>query len=224
MSLTRRGFLASAAGVGVVSGISGCGSEGDTRDGGVSLPTLTRPLLRPWADDIVWLSAPTDELPVAYVSMALRQVFVDHEYRDRATSLLLAHISVSTALWRIPLPGDPVGQAVTPGDELREFEELNMRQWNPSSVPEMDDIRILRGAGAGRRVDFSCVPLVGSEEDTWLGGGPWDVVVADGGVSDTTREDFMIVGSGSRHSERTCAGRGEVVQYVSWASRAGRAS
>jgi hypothetical protein len=183
------------------------------------IASISRPLLRPWADDIIWMSAGTEELPVAYVSMELRQVFVDHEYRDRATGLLRAHISVSTALWRIPLPGDPVGQAVAPGDALREFEEMNMRQWDPSMRPELDDVRIMRGGAGLRRVDFSCVAIVGGDDEAWVTAGPVSVKVSDGrGIGETTREDFQVIGTGLRYTDRACTRDGSAVQLVRWAA------
>jgi hypothetical protein len=250
---SRRAFLRSVSGLGLVGvGLSGCvpdvpGRDGPPRDGfgGGGLRPLTRPILRAWADDLVWIDTPFPELPVAYVSMALRRVFVDHEYRDRASWLLRAHISVSTALWRIPLPGDPAGQPITPGDMDREFEELSMRAWDPSLPPAIDDIRIVRGRPVGRRIDFRCISLAGGippavqaaasarawglaseaeaqgegAAEAWLSGGPLDVMVSDGSDDDVTREDFRTVGSGLRFRERGCATDGDAVQYVAWAVR-----
>ena len=167
---------------------------------------------------MVWLGAPSAELPVAYVSMALRQVFVDYDFRDRATWLLRAHISVSTALWRIPLPGDPPREPIQPGDEAREFEELPIRAWDPSRTPAIDDVRIVRGTLVRRVVDFACVPLVDGAAGAWLAGGPFELAVSDGTANDSIREDFRIVGTGLSHSERTCSTSGEAVQYVSWAN------
>ena len=60
---------------------------------------------------------------------------------------------------------------------------------------------------------------MGSPEEFWLAAGPWDDWVADPVDDDTTREDFMVVGTGLRYDERTCATGGEGVQFVSWASR-----
>jgi hypothetical protein len=200
------------------SGSASGGGPGGAPDGPLA-PILSRPLLRPWASDMIWMSARSEELPVAYVSMELRSVFVDYDFRDRAASLLKAHISVSTAHWRIPLPGDPEGQPVMPGDERREFEELSMREWDPTRAPTIDDIRIVRGSRALRRVDFSCVPLAGSSEEFWLAAGPWNVSVAEPGDDDTTREDFMVVGTGLRYDARSCSSDSEGVQFVSWASR-----
>lgn len=229
---SRREFLRRASAgtaTGFVVGATGCdragaaggppkGASAGASDRSVA-PILSRPLLRSWASDMIWMAVPSEELPVAYVSMELLSVFIDYDFRDRAAALLKAHISVSTAHWRIPLPGDPEGQPVTPGDERREFEELSIREWDPTRAPTIDDIRIVRGSRALRRVDFSCVPLVGSPEEFWLAAGPWGIWVADPVDDATTREDFMVVGTGLRYDERSCATGGESVQFVSWASR-----
>lgn len=223
LRMSRRRFLralgvASTAGGGTF--VAGCDrATRETGSGGDEDATpITRPLLRPWADDIVWMADPSRELPVAYVSMERRQVFVDYDFRDRASWLLGAHISVSTALWRIPLPGDPPGQPVTPGDEAREFEELPMREWDASLTPAMDDIRVLRGRPVSRRVQLDCVPLLGTS-DSWLSAGPWEIQLSSGEATDSVREDFGVVGTGLLHPERVCAGRGEAVQLLSWAHR-----
>ena len=229
----RRAFLRTVGSAGALAGLTGAGGcvpDVPGRFGGGTgarggLEPLTRPRLRPWASDMVWVDAPGDELPVTYVSMALRQVFVDFEYRDRATWLLHAHISVSTALWRIPLPGDPPGEPIMPGDAQREFEELPMRAWDPSMPPAMDDIRIVRGRAARRSLDFQCVPLVGgatgsasgSAEESWISGGPMELLVSDRSEVESVREDFRVLGTGQRWPERRCAGSGEVVQLVGWA-------
>jgi hypothetical protein len=221
----RRAFvrrLGIAVGAGPLAMAASCRpADGPRSEPGVpALAPLTRPVLRAWADDIVHLVAPPHELPVAYVSMALRQVYVDYEFRDRASWLLRAHISVSTALWRIPLPGDPEGQPVVPGDEAREFEELPMRAWDPSLPPSIDDIRIVRGRAGMRPVEFGCVPLAGGEPDgreLWLSAGPLEVPVSDGAPDDTVREDFRIVGTGLRFEDRECSAAGDAVQFVSWA-------
>jgi len=239
---SRRSFLKRAAGLAAAGGMPLLGSctpdapaarrdrstglgSGVPIEGGHDLPErqlapLTRPLLRPWAADLVLLEAPSEELPVAYVSMERREVYVDREYRDRASWLLRAHISVSTALWRIPLADDPPRQPITPGDEMREFEEQPIRAWDPTRVPTIDDIRIVRGGPARRRIEFACIPLAGGGGGgAWLSGGPIDVVVSDGSSVDTVREDFGLVGTGVRHADRACAGPGEAVQLVSWARR-----
>lgn len=238
--MTRRRLLRSVGGVvlgGVAAGVAACrpaasdgagsGGAGDGAAGGPAdgpARTLTRPVLRPWADDMVWLDVPSMELPVAYVSMARRQLFVDREYRDRAAWLLGAHISVSTALWRIPLPGDPEGEPITPGDEQREFEELSIQDWDPATRPAMDDVRIRRGGSVSVRVELSCVPLVGARwlaepDEAWLTADPWDLHIVDRAGGEPVREDFMVIGRGMRHRDRSCSDAGDAVQYVGWAIR-----
>lgn len=251
---TRRRFVGSLIKLGAfggVSALSGCRLEDRPRGRVPTVPggddigaggaavgpatPLTRPILRPWAEDIAWIATPSGELPAAYVSMARRHVYVDHDYRDRAAWLLNAHISVSTAHWRIPLPGDPEGQPITPGDERREFEEFGIHEWDPGQTPALDDIRIVRGRRTSRAVDFACVPMVGNG---WYAAGPWTVDVASASTlgasrataddrgepestaaEDTTREDFRVAGSGMRFDERACATGGEAVQYVMWSCR-----
>ena len=95
-----------------------------------------------------------------------------------------------------------------------------MDAWDPSSPPAMDDIRIVRGGRSLRRVEFSCIEALGAPRGTWCSGGPWDVVVATGGPSDdTVREDFMVLGRGSRFTDRGCTEGSEAVQFASWAER-----
>jgi len=234
-SLSRRGFVrlvGLAAGSGVAAGVVSCRPDRARSDADAS-PLTDRPILTEWADGIVQVETPARELPIAYVSMAHRLVFVDPEFRDRASWLLRAHISVSTWHWRIPLPDDVEGVPIAPGDELREFEEVSIREWDPSMPPAMDDIRIRRGRPVVRRLTLDCVELTGVrtvdvEVDTsndprpleaWLRGGPYDVVVSDESAADTVREDFRLFGTALRFRGRTCAGAGEVVQIVGWATR-----
>ena len=42
------------------------------------------------------------------------------------------------------------------------------------------------------------------------------MTVSDRSPEESIREDFRILGTGSRWSERTCASDGEVVQLVGW--------
>lgn len=227
--LSRRTFVRSFATAGALAGtglISSCrepgseGGDGARASTAVTPTSLTQPLLRGWADDIVQVSESVEPQIVAYVSMALRQVFVDHDFRDRASWLFDAHISVSTWHWRIPLPGDRAGVPIPPGDEAREFEEFSMQEWDPEMPPAMDDIRVVRGRRVAKRIDFICVPLTGDlPAEGWYRGGPWDVFTSDVESDDTLREDFGIVGTGERFENRDCTGNGEAVQFVSWASR-----
>lgn len=188
---------------------------------------------------MVWIDRPADDLPVAYVSMARRQVFVDRAYRDRASWLLGAHISVSTALWRIPLPGDPEGEPISPGDERREFEEKGIQDWDPALVPSMDDVRIRLGVPELVQVELECAPLVGpasgrgasaeperapagSERlatEPRLSATPWTMEMAGAVPGEPVREDFMVIGHGTRHRDRACTDAGDAVQYVGWAIR-----
>jgi len=226
----RRVFLRRMAALGVGGAsvsLLACGTAEDGSEVGARADTpiepISRPLLLPWSEDTVRIAAPVAELPVTYVSMASRRVFVDLEFRDRASWLLSAHISVSTALWRIPLPGDPPGQPITPGDELREFEEVGIRDWDPAMPPAEDDIRIRRGRRVTTSVDFACVPggRVGgtSAGPEWFSAGPWPIDLCSGGLEETTREDFMLVGTGKRHRTRSCDDSGETVRFISWACR-----
>lgn len=233
--LSRRGFVrltGGATGVWAVTGSASCSVDG--RRSEADVPLLTdRPILTQWAEGIVQVEAPARELPVAYVSMAHRQVFVDPEFRDRASWLLRAHISVSTWHWRIPLPGDPDGVPIAPGDEEREFEELSIREWDPSMPPAMDDIRVRRGRSVTRRISLDCVELSGVRTvdmdaqaatdprplEAWFRGGPYDVIVSDEAAADTMREDFRLFGTALRFRGRTCTGAGEVVQIAGWAAR-----
>ena len=184
---------------------------------------ISHPLLLPWSDDVIRIAAPVSELPLAYVSMALRRVYIDREYRDRASWLLNAHISVSTGLWRIPLAGDPPGRPVTPGDELREFEEVGIREWDPALPPAENDIRVRRGRRASTTVSFSCVPGGGvggvTEVNQWFSAGPWSIDLCVVGPDETTREDFMRAGSGVRHVDPGCEDPGQPVHFITWACR-----
>ena len=86
-SLSRRGFVrlvGLAAGSGVAAGVVSCRPDRARSDADAS-PLTGRPILTEWADGIVQVETPARELPIAYVSMAHRLVFVDPEFRDRAT-------------------------------------------------------------------------------------------------------------------------------------------
>lgn len=234
--VSRRGFLR-AAGRGAVGGLAAAGVGSCTGSDGAStgdVPLVTdRPIVTRWSSGIVQVEAPVRELPVAYVSMLHRQVFVDPEFRDRASWLLRAHISVSTWHWRIPLHGDPIGTPIAPGDKDREFEELSIREWDPSMSPHMDDIRIRRGRAVNRRIALDCSELSGVRTvapgaqgssgsrplEAWLSGGPYTVLVSDDSGTDTVREDFQILGTALRFGRRSCTEGGEAVQVVGWAVR-----
>lgn len=219
----RRTFLTRLGRAGLVApalGVVACARErgAEVRDGGgrADAPmVLTRPLLAPMADGAVRIASPPAELPMAYVSVGLRQVFVDYAFRDRASFLLRAHISVSTGLWRIPLPGDPPRQPITPGDTIREFEELDIAAWRPTLDPTEGDFRILAGRPHAVRIDLSCVPLAATEE--WISGGPWSVRQCDGLGDEACREDLVEIGVGVRRRIRGCEDEGTRARILAWA-------
>jgi hypothetical protein len=179
---------------------------------------ITRPILLRWSDGAVHLDAPAQELPVAYVSMGRKQLFVDHDYRDLVYWDLRAHISVSTGVWRIPLRGDPLNMAIVPGDLDREFEELSERDWDPTLPPSLGDIRILRGVAMSRRIDLTCAPLSGG--GAWFQAGPWEIQQCWGPSDQLCREDFMSVGTGTRYADRECTQPEGAVDVLTWAATA----
>ena len=221
--LDRRSFLRRAGAAALVAPAASLLACAGERPGAGADPSgsdhpmgdITRPILLPWSDDAVRMDAPAREMPVAYVSMGRRQLFVDSAFRDQVYWDLRAHISVSTGVWRIPLVGDPPTAAVMPGDVLREFEELSEREWDATAAPTLGDIRIMRGAAVSRHVDIVCAPLAGG--GAWFRAGPWDILQCGGPTGDLCREDFMSVGTGMRYADRDCTRpRGEV-EFLTWA-------
>lgn len=198
-------------------GESGRVSRAERADeGSAAVPdAITRPVLVPWGHDAVRMSAPTSELPVAYVSMGHRELYVDHDFRDRVYWDLRAHISVSTGVWRIPLVGDPPKEPVTPGDLLREFEELSIRDWDPTEEPVEGDIRILRGRATSKHVDLACASVAGGR--AWLRAGPWDILQCGEPNEALCREDFMSVGIGTLYADRDCTRPEGPVRLITWA-------
>jgi hypothetical protein len=176
---------------------------------------ITRPVLLPWGEDGVRIASPPREQPVAYVSMATRQLFVDFEYRDNVYWDLRAHISVSTGFWRIPLVGDPLKEPITPGDELREFEEMSIRDWDPKAEPAEGDVRVMRGLALPTRIDFTCAPLAGG--GAWYRAGPWDILQCGEPSEALCREDFLSVGAGARYADRDCTTLVAPVRVLTWA-------
>jgi hypothetical protein len=177
---------------------------------------ITRPVLLPWGEEGVWLVAPPHEQPVAYVSMGTRQLFVDFDYRDQVYWDLRAHISVSTGVWRIPLVGDPPKDPITPGDELREFDELRMREWDPTADPAEGDIRVMRGRILPTSVDFTCAPLAGG--GAWYRTGPWSILQVAAPSEALTREDFRVVGTATRYADRDCTQPVGPTHVLTWSA------
>ena len=220
----RRAFLRRLTAVGLAApAIStlGCGLEEIWREDegprSASL-SLMRPVLLPWTDDAVRISAPLSELPAAYVSRGLQRVFIELDSRTQLQVMLAAHISVSTGHWRIPLPGDDLGIPVDAGDALREFEETPIGEWNSNMDPTEGDFRVLYGRRETVRVAFDCMPMAARKG--WFSAGPWEIVQCAGPGPELCREDFMEIGTGSRHSRRdigSCTEPVGPVRYVTWA-------
>ena len=190
----------------------------DVAGSGAGATVFGRPVLRPGPAGSVHIAAPLTVLPMAYVSVARMQVFVDYEFRDRASFFLEAHISVSTGVWRIRRPGDPVDQPVTPGDLMREYEELDIAEWDPGMEPAEGDVRLVQGGPAPVTIDFSCTPMEAS--GGWYSGGPWRILRCDPLRGEACREDFVEVGVGRRHPIRGCAEAAQEARFVTWASAA----
>jgi hypothetical protein len=220
----RRAFLRRLAALGIAAptvSTFGCSLEDIRREaesGGTEAPTLTRPVLLPWTDGAVRISAPLSKYPAAYISRPLRKAYIDLESRLETRMVLAAHISVSTGHWRIPLPGDNLAIPVDAGDELREFEERPIGEWNPAMDPAEGDFRVQRGRRESVRIAFDCLPM--AEREGWFSGGPWDVAQCVAGPgTELCREIFTDVGIGSHYSGRpfgACAEPTGTVRYVVW--------
>ncbi len=199
----------------------GCSLEeirGEDEEPPVAGLAITRPVLLPWTDDAVRIRAPLSELPVAYVSKGLRRIFIGLDSRIEVSVMLAAHISVSTALWRIPLPGDDLAIPIDMGDELREFEETHIGEWDATMDPTDGDFRVRRGLRENVRVAFDCLPMAGREG--WYSAGPWEIGQCTGREPDLCREDFMEIGTGSHYASRplgACTESAGAVRYVTWA-------
>ena len=180
--------------------------------------SLTRPVLLPWTGDAVRISAPLSELPAAYVSRGSQRVFIELDSRTQIQMMLAAHISVSTGHWRIPLPGDDLGIPVDAGDALREFEETPIGEWDSNMDPKEGDFRVLHGQRETVEVAFECIPMAARKG--WFSAGPWEIEQCAGPGPELCREDFIEIGTGSRHARRdigTCTERVGAVRFVTWA-------
>lgn len=226
MTRHRRAFLRRAAALCSLATLlaAGCGGgtkEADAVQGGGGpvgkAPTMETALVAgPGAT--VRLAAAASPRPVAYLSRSRRRVWVERSLRDRVHRLLGAHISVSTGLWRIPLPGDDPRVPIPPGDGPREYLEVEMERWDPSMEPGSGDVRIVRGAATTVRVSPGCAPV--------LGGGvvqvdPFDLSTGRAGGEELIREDFSPVARGRRHRDPACLDEGEPVQVLGWSARDG---
>ncbi len=220
----RRAFLRRVTALGLAAptlSTLGCSLEeirGEDEEPRVASLAITRPVLLPWTDDAVRIRSPLSELPVAYVSRGLRRIFIGLDSRIEISVMLAAHISVSTELWRIHLPGDDLGIPVDAGDELREFEETPFGEWDATMDPTDGDFRIRRGRRENVEVAFDCLPMAGREG--WYSAGPWEIAQCTGRGPDLCREDFMTIGTGSHYTGRpfgACTEPAGAVRYVTWA-------
>ena len=220
----RRTFFRRLTAIGLAApavSMVGCSLEKIQREDEEASATalaITRPLLLPWGEDDVRIAAPLSASPVAYVSRASQRVFVELDTRIEIRVMLAAHISVSTGMWRIPLPGDDLGIPIDAGDELREFEETPVGEWNSTLDPSEGDFRLRRGRSETVEVAFDCVPMAAREG--LYSAGPWEIAQCAGPGPGLCREDFIEIGTGSRYSRRdigTCTEPVGTVRYVTWA-------
>lgn len=210
----RRGWVVTAAMLSLVLA-GACGGTQDRSTVDTSEAEVVR--VEPYGGQgAVRVTVTPEPRVVAYVSMERMEVYVDRDFRDRASWLLDAHISVSTWHWRIPLPGDDPGVPITPGDEAREFEELDIALWD-RSVPSADDIRIVLADTVSRRITVACVAVEGEEEAL---SAELPVPVSKPSDGGTIREDFHLLGTGLLHADTTCAQSGErPVPVFGWGPR-----
>lgn len=176
-----------------------------------------RPILLPWGPDAVRVAAPPRERPVAYMSHRYMQIWVDLEFRDKVRYVLGAHISVSTAHWRVPLPGDPPNIPIQPGDARREFEEIDMRAWDSAIEPTEGDVRVLRGSPVTAELDVRCQPMSGG--DAFVSAEPLEFLRCGPPNAELCREDLMEVGQAARFLDRDCSRPDGDVRLVTWACR-----
>ncbi len=216
----RRTFLRRMGAAGLaapVIALLACGDESGSEGEGAApeaLRRITDPVLRAFADDAVHVVAPMSDSPIAYISQRPRRIFVDLDFRDRAVGVLAAHISVSTGHWRIPQPGDPLTEPLTPGVPEREFEELRIDEWDVDMEPGEGDVRIRLGRASDVALDFACTPMEGQPFS--CSGGLWLIRQCDGSSAGTCREDFVEVGVGTRHPRSECTDAGASARFLTW--------
>lgn len=216
----RRTFLRRALAAGVAAPLVGslaCRETPALDDGPGRPDAPTRPLVRAWSGDAVLLASPPEAPPVAYLSLRERRVYVDRSRRDRAERLLGAYVSVTTGFWRIPLPGDDPRVPITPGDEAREFEEVDLALRDPETTPAEGDVRVSLGRPGAVEVALACAPVLGG--GGWVTAEPFVVVRLDGDEGVGGREYFGEVGRGRRHDGPACDQVGTPVRILSWAMR-----
>lgn len=224
MPSDRRTFLRRAAALGLLGPVAAtwaCGNLDAPPDGTPSDDSapkgdlVTHPTVVPGDAGSVHILAPTGDVPVAYLSRGDMRVYVGPSYRDWAEHRLAAYVSITTALWRIPRPEDDPRVPITPGDELREFEVVDLGMWDPAMTPMEGDVRLRLGAPVPVRMELSCVPVVTG--DAWISAGPLALERRDGPDGEGGREDFVAVGTGARHRDPACTTQGDAVRILTWA-------
>lgn len=224
MTPDRRTFLRRAAalcGLATPLAATACRMGDDDRGGSDLIGGADHgidPTLAPGPGTAVRLTSTDSVRPVAYLSRSRRRVWVERSLRDRIHRMLGAHISVSTGLWRIPLPGDDPRVPIPPGDEEREYLEVGMERWDPAMEPDPGDVRILRGEPVTVRVASGCVPVPGDEGGGVVAVPPFRLGSARAGGAGLVREDFAPVARGRRHRDPTCRGDGEPVEVLGWSA------
>lgn len=218
-------WLAGCRDGGRADGTAGHGGDGNHAPGAAATTDDRPPRVLSLPDGGLGLVHATEGLPVAYVSTARRIVWVDRAWRDRAHFVLGAYTSVSTGLWRIPLPGDDPRAPIAPGDEAREFEARDMEAGDLPPVASPGDMRVRAGRVVERRLDAACLAVPGGG---WLTGGPWTVPGVEDdhgagagganrpGIRSAGREMFVRLGAGTTHAAPGCSGSGVTVDVFGW--------
>ena len=89
-----------------------------------------------------------------------------------------------------------------------------MREWDPTADPAEGDIRVMRGRATPLRIDFTCAPLAGG--GAWFRAGPWDLLHCGEAGEGLCREDFVGVGTGTRHADRDCTQLVGEMRMLTW--------
>ena len=162
------------------------------------------------------LLAPPLQTPLGYLSRGEQRVYIDPDHRDTVQRLLAAYISVSTDLWRIPMPGDDPRVPIPPDNEDREFEAWDLWHWDPRAAPALGDVRILAAAPTHSSLQMTCVPVL-NDGGGWISATPFALTRLVGGPHVPAVETFGEVTTGVRYPDRECNGEGIPVRILSWA-------
>ena len=224
----RRSFLRHAAPAGLAAALValwGCG-EPASRGAPAREPPRTAPtgeatgLVPTWhAPDDVRLTGPGPVDVVAYLSRSERRVYVDRSARDWTERRLSAYVSVTSGVWRIPLPGDDPRVPITPGDAEREYEVVDLPEWDSVRPPGEGDVRLRRRERTEVTMQLACVPLASG--GGWITSGPLSIPRRDGPAGPGGREEFAVVGEARVHEDARCDGPGRRVRLLAWSAPPG---